>query len=65
MGEFLVSGLAVITGNVPKNTSQPRRKVKNPNLGFLASYARIAIHIGEFSHHNAAGTQNARTKIAQ
>jgi hypothetical protein len=27
------------------------RKVSNPSLGYLASYARIAIHISEFSPH--------------
>jgi hypothetical protein len=27
----------------------PALKVSNPSLGYLASYARIAIHIGEFS----------------
>jgi hypothetical protein len=27
----------------------PALKVSNPSLGYLASYARIAIHISEFS----------------
>jgi hypothetical protein len=27
----------------------PALKVSNPSLGYLASYARIAIHIGDFS----------------
>jgi hypothetical protein len=28
-------------------------KVSNPSLGHLASYARIAIHLGKFSRNRA------------
>jgi hypothetical protein len=36
----------------------------NPTLGYLASYARIAIHTGEFSPPMRKMTQRTRNKIA-
>jgi hypothetical protein len=36
----------------------------NPTLGYLASYARIAIHTGEFSPPMGKMTQRTRNKIA-
>jgi hypothetical protein len=36
----------------------------NPSLGYLASYARIAIHTGEFSPPIGKMTQRTRNKIA-
>jgi hypothetical protein len=40
-------------------------KVSNPSLGYLASYARIAIHIGEFSPQVREMAHRTRNKIAQ
>jgi hypothetical protein len=40
-------------------------KVSNPSLGHLASYARIAIHLGEFSPQRSKMAQCTRNKIAQ
>jgi hypothetical protein len=37
----------------------------NSSLGHLASYARIAIHIGEFSPEVEKMAQRTRNKIAQ
>jgi DNA-binding Lrp family transcriptional regulator len=56
--------MAAMMGIFRKTPPTPS-KVEDPNLGFLPSYARIAIHIGEFSLHNPVGVQNARNKIAQ
>jgi DNA-binding Lrp family transcriptional regulator len=39
--------------------------VSNPSLGHLASYARFAIHHGEFSPHTAEMAQCTRNKIAR
>src|SRR5947207_13688063 len=36
----------------------------NPSLGYLASYARIAIHTGEFSPPIGKMTRRTRNKIA-
>jgi hypothetical protein len=36
----------------------------HPSLGYLASYARIAIHTGEFSPPLGQMTQRTRNKIA-
>jgi hypothetical protein len=36
----------------------------NPTLGYLASYARIAIHTGEFSPPMGKMTRRTRNKIA-
>jgi hypothetical protein len=44
--------MAAIFRNVPENTPSTAPKVSDANLGHLTSYARIAIHIGEFSLHN-------------
>jgi hypothetical protein len=38
--------------------------VSNPSLGYLASYARIAIHIREFSAQARKMAQRTRNKIA-
>jgi hypothetical protein len=39
-------------------------KVSNPSLGHLASYARIAIHISEFSPLPPKMARRTRNKIA-
>jgi hypothetical protein len=43
----------------------PALKVSNPSLGYLASYARIAIHIGDFSPQTRKMAHRTRNKIAQ
>jgi hypothetical protein len=40
-------------------------KVSNPSLRHLASYARIAIHLGKFSPQRCKMAQCTRNKIAQ
>ncbi|TMJ57073.1 MAG: hypothetical protein E6G85_00025 [Alphaproteobacteria bacterium] len=40
-------------------------KVSNPSLWYLASHARIAIHLGSFSPQLAEMAQRTRNKIAQ
>jgi hypothetical protein len=40
-------------------------KVSNPSLGHLASYARIAIHLGEISFTFWIMDRRSRNKIAQ
>jgi hypothetical protein len=40
-------------------------KVSNPSLRYLASHARIAIHIGGFSLPLGQLSQRTRNKIAQ
>jgi hypothetical protein len=39
--------------------------VSNPSLWYLASHARIAIHLGNFSPQLAEMAQCTRNKIAQ
>jgi len=39
--------------------------MSNPSLRYLASYARIATHLGEFSLHEAVSGESLRNKIAQ
>jgi hypothetical protein len=41
------------------------RKVSNPSLGHLASYARIAIRLGETSVGVTQMAQRTRNKIAR
>ena len=48
-----------------QNAPRPRRKMSNPSLSHLASHARIATHLGEFSLHDAVSGQSSRNKIAQ
>src|ERR1700738_1524171 len=43
----------------------PALKVSNPSLGYLASHARIAIHISDFSPHWRKMAHRTRNKIAQ
>jgi hypothetical protein len=40
-------------------------KMSNPSLRHLASYARIAIHLGKFSPQQRKIAQCTRNKIAQ
>jgi hypothetical protein len=40
-------------------------KMSNPSLRHLASYARIAIHLGKFSPQQRKMAQCTRNKIAQ
>jgi hypothetical protein len=40
-------------------------KMSDPSLGYLASYARIAIHHGKFSPEPYEMAQCTRNKIAQ
>jgi hypothetical protein len=40
-------------------------KLSNPSLGYLASYARIAIRIGKFSPRMSKMAQRTRNKIAR
>jgi hypothetical protein len=40
-------------------------KASNPSLRHLASYARIAIHIGEFSPEPGEMAHRTRNKIAR
>jgi hypothetical protein len=40
-------------------------KMSNPSLRYLASYARIAIHLGKFSPQQLEMAQCTRNKIAQ
>jgi hypothetical protein len=40
-------------------------KVSNPSLRYVASYARTAIQVGEFSLHDKAIAHCTRNKIAQ
>jgi hypothetical protein len=41
------------------------QKVSNPSLRYLASYARIAIHLSKFSPKLSKMAQCTRNKIAQ
>jgi hypothetical protein len=43
------AALAATELECAENASRPPPKVSESNLGYLASHARIAIHIGEFS----------------
>jgi hypothetical protein len=52
-----------VSGMRPQKASRRRGKC-HPSLGYLASYARIAIHISEFSSEVGKMAQRTRNKIA-
>jgi hypothetical protein len=49
--------------NSPERLAAPP-KLSKPSLRYLASHARIAIHVSGFSHHRAEMAQRTRNKIA-
>jgi hypothetical protein len=60
-GELLLSRGAEYARKRPRL----RRKMSNPSLRHLASYARIATHISDFSVHEPVNGKALRNKIAQ
>jgi hypothetical protein len=50
--------------NSPERLAAPP-KLSKPSLRYLASHARIAIHISGFSHHRPEMARCTRNKIAQ